>query len=66
MSFLYELGVSEFARSVADLLYDANSSQPRKGVASGYVDDLQWAAPFAKMVDVIKFVRETMITTILL
>ena len=30
MSFLCELGVSEFAQSIADLLYDSNSSQPRR------------------------------------
>ena len=58
MSFLYELGISEFMQSIADLLYDSNSSQPRKGVVSGNMDDLQWAAPFEKMVEVIKLVRE--------
>ena len=40
------------------LLYDSNSSQPRKGVVSRYMDDLQWAALFERMVEVIKFVRE--------
>ena len=60
MSFLCELGVSEFAQSINDLLYDSNSSQPREGVASGYMDmdDLQWAAPFERMVEAIKLVRE--------
>ena len=37
MSFLYELGISEFVQSIDDLLYDSNSSQPRKGVVSGYI-----------------------------
>ena len=57
MSFLYELGISEFVQNIADLLYEPNSSQPRKGVVAGYMDDLCWAAPFLKMVDVIKFVK---------
>jgi len=59
MSFLYELevGISEFVQNIADLLYDSNSSQPRKGVVTGYMDDLCWAAPFARMVDVIEFVK---------
>ena len=53
MSFLYELGIIDFVQSIADLLCDPNSSQPRKGIVTGYMDDLCWAAPFAKMVDVI-------------
>ena len=57
MSFLYELGISDFVQNIADLLSDPNSSQPRKGVVAGYMDDLCWAAPFAKMVDVINFVK---------
>ena len=57
MSFLYELGICEFVKNIADLLYDSNSSQPRKGVVAGYMDDLCWAAPFAKMVDIIEFVK---------
>ena len=57
MSFLYELGVCEFVKNIADLLYDSNSLQPRKGVVAGYMDDLCWAAPFARMVDVIEFVK---------
>ena len=44
MSFLYELGICEFVKNIADLLYDPNSSQPRKGVVAGYMDDLCWAA----------------------
>ena len=38
MSFLHELGVSDFVQNIADLLYDSNSSQPRKGVATGYME----------------------------
>ena len=57
MSFLYELGISDFVQNIADLLCEPNSSQPRKGVVAGYMDDLCWAAPFEKMVDVIKFVK---------
>ena len=58
MSLLYELGVSEFVKSVDDLTFDSNVPQLRKGVVSGYMDELQWAAPFERMVQVIKFVRE--------
>lgn len=58
MSFLYELGISDFVRNIADLPYDPNSSQPRKGVVGGYIDDLYWAASFEKMVNVIKFVMD--------
>ena len=50
MSFLYELGISEFVQNIDDLLDDSNSSQPRKGVVSGYMDDLQWATPFERIV----------------
>ena len=50
MSFLYELGISELAQSIDDLTFDSNSSQSRKGVASGYMDDLQWATPFERIV----------------
>ena len=57
MSFLYELGISDFVQNIADLLCDPNSSQSRKGILTGYMDDLCWAAPFAKMVDAIKFVK---------
>ena len=35
MSFLYELGVSDFVQNIADLLCDPHSSQSRKGVATG-------------------------------
>ena len=56
---------SEFVQSIDDLMCDSNSnaSQPRKGVVSGlriygYMDDLQWAAPSERMLEVIKFVRE--------
>ena len=56
MNFLYELGISDFVQSVADLLYDYESSNVRKGVVAGYIDDLYWAAPFEKMIEVIKFV----------
>ena len=58
MSFLCELGISEFVKSIDDLMIDSNASQPRKGVASGHMDDLQWAAPFERMAQAIKFVRE--------
>ena len=51
------LHLQKFVKNIADLLYDSNSSQPRKGVVTGYMDDLCWAAPFTKMVDVIKFVK---------
>ena len=51
MSFLYELGVSEFVQNVADLLHDPNSPRPRRGVVSAYIDDLYWAAPFTKMIE---------------
>ena len=54
---MYKLGLSEFVQNIADLLYDSNSSQPRKGVVAGYMDDLCWAAPFGRMVDVIEFVK---------
>lgn len=43
-------------RNIAELLYDPNSSQTRKGVVAGYIDDLYWSAPFQRMVKVIKFV----------
>ena len=56
MNFLYELGISDFVQSVADLLHDSGSSQTREGAAAGRVDDLYWAAPFEKMIEVIKFV----------
>ena len=58
ISFLYELGISDFVRNIADLLYEPSSSQPRKGVVAGYIDDLYWAAPFQRMIKVIKFVME--------
>ena len=60
MSFLYELevGISELVKSIDDLMFDSNAPQLRKGVVSGYMDDLQWAAPFERMVHIIKFVRE--------
>ena len=41
---------------VADLLHDFDSLRARKGVVVGYIDDLYWAAPFEKMIEVIKFV----------
>ena len=44
--------------SIDQLMFDSNASQSREGVVSGYMDDLQWAAPFEKMVHVIKFVRD--------
>ena len=50
------LGINDFVQNVADLLYDPNSSEPRKGVVAGYIDDLYWAASFTKMVEVVKFV----------
>ena len=58
MNFLYELGISDFVQSVADLLHDVGSSQYRKGVVAGYIDDLYWAAPFEKMIQVIRFVMD--------
>ena len=45
-------------QSVADLLHDVGSSQYRKGVVAGYIDDLYWAAPFEKMIQVIRFVMD--------
>ena len=35
MSFLYELGISELAQGIDDLMCDSNASQPREGVVSG-------------------------------
>ena len=58
MNFLYELGISDFVQSVADLLHDSSSSHSRNGVVAGYIDDLHWAAPFEKTIEVIKFVME--------
>ena len=43
---------------MADLLHDSSSSHSRNGVVAGYIDDLYWAAPFEKMIEVIKFVME--------
>ena len=44
--------------SIDQLMFDPNASQPREGLVSGYMDDLQWAAPFERVVQVIKFVRD--------
>ena len=41
MSFLCELGVSDFVQGVDDMLRDSRPLQPREGVALGYMDDLQ-------------------------
>ena len=37
MNFLYELGISDFVQSVADLLQDSGSSQISKGVVAGVI-----------------------------
>ena len=58
MSFLYELGISEFVQNVTNLLRDPYNRLDHNGVFAGYIDDLYWAANFDKMVEVIKFVLE--------
>ena len=35
MSFLCELGISDFVQNIAELSSEPNSSQPRKGVVAG-------------------------------
>ena len=58
MSFFYELGISEFISNVADLLRCNSSNDPSQdGLSMGYIDDLYWAAPFEKMIQVIAFVQ---------
>ena len=58
MSFLYELGLNEFVQNVVDILHSPNHLAPKRGLVCGYIDDLYWAANFAKMVKVIEFVTE--------
>ena len=55
MSFLYELGISDFIENVAQLLRAPASRGSKKGLVAGYIDDLYWAATFPKMIEVIKF-----------
>ena len=57
MSFLYELGISSFITNIADLLRTANSPHTDIGVITTYIDDLYWAAPFQKLIDIIRFVQ---------
>ena len=56
MSFLYELGISEFIENVAQLIHAPPSRGSKKGLVAGYIDDFYWAATFPKMIEVIKFV----------
>lgn len=59
MSFLYELGISDFVSNVADLLRHTSSGNfNQEGSIVGYIDDLYWAAPFEKMVQVIALVQD--------
>ena len=58
MSFLYELGISSFIKNIDDLISSTNLPFSEKGIVTSYIDDLYWAAPFEKMVEVIKFVQE--------
>ena len=67
MSFFYELGVCELVDNVADLLRQASSTDSSQdGLIMGRVDDLRWAAPFEKMVQVIAFVQDVTKTTAVL
>ena len=43
---------------MTNLLRDPNDQFDYNGVFAGYIDDLNWAATFDKMVEVIKFVLE--------
>ena len=53
------MGISKFITNVADLLRHASSNDPSQdGLIMGYIDDLYWAAPFEKMVQVIAFVQD--------
>ena len=57
MSFLYELGISTFIKNIDDLLRSTNASISDQGIVMSYIDDLYWAAPFPKMIEVIKYVQ---------
>ena len=57
MSFLYELGISSFIKNIDNLLHSTNASISDEGIVLSYVDDLYWAAPFEKMIEIIQYVQ---------
>jgi len=57
MSFFYELGISTFIKNIDDLLRSTNASLSDQGIVMSYIDDLYWATPFQKMIEVIKYVQ---------
>jgi len=57
MSFLYELSISPFIKNIEALCSSTNASITDEGIVMSYIDDLYWAAPFNKMVEIIEFVQ---------
>ena len=58
MSFLYELSISPFIKNIEALCSSTNASITDEGIVMSYIDDLYWAAPFNKMVEIIEFVQQ--------